>query len=344
MKAMYIDEPGKVEIRDIDMPVRKKGEVLLKLLYGGICGSDLGSYRGTFAYFDYPRIPGHEFSAEVIEADEDNEYGIKPGMVVTCNPYFNCGHCYSCNHGIVNACMDNQTMGCQRDGAFCECITMPIERVYDGKGMNPKTLAAIEPFCISYHGVSRANVKEGDKVLVVGAGTIGVLAAIAAKAKGAVVYISDVSEGKLEMAKEFGIDGTLLNDSPENFTKRVEKITEGNGFVFTFEAVGLPSTFQNCIDACCFGGRMVLIGVGKNNLDFNFTLIQKKELNVFGSRNALKKDFLELIDLVNAGEAPLEKIITNVYSFHDAAKAFDDFAHNPGNMLKVVFDFADIKQ
>lgn len=94
--------------------VRKEGEVLLKLLYGGICGSDLGSYRGTFAYFDYPRIPGHEFSAEVIEADENNEYGIKPGMIVTCNPYFNCGHCYSCTHGIVNACMDNQTMGCQR--------------------------------------------------------------------------------------------------------------------------------------------------------------------------------------------------------------------------------------
>ena len=92
-----------------------------------------------------------------------------------------------------------------------------------------------------------------------GAGTIGVLAAIAAKAKGAVVYISNVSEGKLEMAKEFGIDGTLLNDSPENFTRRVEKITEGNGFDVTIEAVGFPSTFQNCIDACCFGGRMVLI-------------------------------------------------------------------------------------
>ena len=101
MKAMYINAPGEVEIKEIDMPVRKEGEVLLKLLYGGICGSDLGSYRGTFAYFDYPRIPGHEFSAEVIEADENNEYGIKPGMIVTCNPYFNCGHCYSCTHGIV---------------------------------------------------------------------------------------------------------------------------------------------------------------------------------------------------------------------------------------------------
>ena len=146
------------------------------------------------------------------------------------------------------------------------------------------------------------------------------------------------------MAKEFGVDGTLLNDSPEHFDKRVAELTEGNGFDVTIEAVGLPSTFQNCIDACCFGGRMVLIGVGKKNLDFNFTLIQKKELNVFGSRNALKKDFLELIDLVHEGKAPLEKIITNVYPFEDAAKAFADFANNPGDMLKVVLDFSGINK
>lgn len=344
MKAMYINAPGEVEIKDIDPPVRQKGEALLKILYGGICGSDLGSYRGTFAYFDYPRIPGHEFSAEVIDVDEDNAYGIKKGMIVTCNPYFNCGRCYSCRRGIVNACMDNQTLGCQRDGAFREYFTIPVERCYDGKGLNPKTLAAIEPFCISYHGVKRASVKEGDKVLVVGAGTIGVLAAVAAKAKGATVYISDVAQGKLDMAKDFGVDGILLNDSPENFTKRVNEITDGNGFDVTIEAVGLPSTFQNCIDACCFGGRMVLIGVGKKNLDFNFTLIQKKELHVYGSRNAMKNDFLELIDLVNAGKAPLEKIITNTYAFDDAAQAFYDFAHNPGNMLKVVIDFSNISK
>ena len=93
-------------------------------------------------------------------------------MIVTCNPYFNCGHCYSCKNGIVNACMDNQTMGCQRDGAFQEYITMPSERVYDGKGIDPMLLAVIEPFCISYHGVSRAEVGTGEKVLVIGAGTI----------------------------------------------------------------------------------------------------------------------------------------------------------------------------
>ncbi len=344
MKAIYINAPGEVEIRDIPMPVRQKGEVLLKILYGGICGSDLGSYRGTFAYFDYPRIPGHEFSAEVIECDEDNAYGIRPGMIVTCNPYYNCGHCYSCTHGKVNACMDNQTLGCQRDGAFSEYFTIAEERVYDGKGLDAKVLAAIEPFCISWHGVSRADVGEGDRVLVVGAGTIGVLAATAAKARGAEVYIADVAQGKLDIAKSFGIvDGTILSDTPEHFTESVNEITDGNGFDVTIEAVGLPSTFQNCIDAACFGGRMVLIGVGKRNLDFNFTMIQKKELNVYGSRNALERDFRELIDLVKAGKAPLEKVITHMYAFNDAAQAFADFSASKGDMLKVMLDFSDIR-
>lgn len=338
MKAIYINAPGEVVVKETQIPVRKSGEALLKVLYGGICGSDLGSYKGTFAYFDYPRIPGHEFSAEIVEIDE-NSQGLKPGMIVTCNPYFNCGTCYSCSQGIVNACQDNHTMGCQMDGAFSEYITMPVERIYEGKGLDPKVLAAIEPFCISYHGVSRADVRPMEKVLVVGAGTIGILAAIAAKAKGAVVYISDVSEGKLKLAQSFGVDGTILNSSPMHFVNEVERITNGNGFDVTIEAVGLPSTFQNCIDAACFGGRVVVIGVGKKNLDFNFTLIQKKELNVFGSRNALKKDFIELIDLVKSGEILLDKIITDTYSFEEAPKAFEDFANNPGNMLKVMIDF-----
>ena len=348
MKAVYINAPGQVEIRQIPMPVRQKGEALLKLLYGGICGSDLGSYRGTFAYFSYPRIPGHEFSAEIIEIDE-NEYGLKEGMIVTCNPYFNCGSCYSCQRGLVNACMDNQTMGCQRDGAFCQYITMPIERIYDGKGLSPKTLAAIEPFCISYHGVQRAGIRKGDKVLVVGAGTIGVLAAIAAKELGGEVYLCDVAQQKLQYAMDtFGFAGSILNDSPQALAKATETITgsiavagapAAYGFDVCIEAVGLPDTFQNCIDAAAFGGKVVLIGVGKKNLDFNFTLIQKKELNVYGSRNALQKDFKELIDLVKDSKVDLEKIITNVYPLDEIGIALEDFHQNGAKMLKVMIDF-----
>ena len=340
MKAIQISEPGKVVIQEIEKPVPAKGEALLKMLYGGICGSDLGTYRGGNAYVSYPRVPGHELSAEIIEI-EDNDLGLKPGMIVTCNPYFNCGHCYSCERGLVNACTDNQTMGVQREGGFSEYITMPIERIYDGLGIDAKTLAAIEPFCISYHGVSRANVQAGEKVLVIGAGTIGVLAAVAAKAKGAEVTICDVAEEKLKYAYEtFGADHMLLNTSPEEFEKRVEELTNGNGFDVTIEAVGLPSTFMDCITAACFGGRMVLIGVSKKNIDdFFFTIIQKKELNIYGSRNALKKDFIELIDLVKSGKIPLDKIITNTYTLDEAPKAFKEFDENAGKMLKVMIDF-----
>ncbi len=340
MKAILIQQPGQVSICEIEQPIRKKGEALLRLLYGGICGSDLGSYRGANAYVSYPRVPGHEFSAEIIEID-DNDKGLKPGMVVTCNPYFNCGTCYSCNRGLVNACTDNQTMGVQREGAFSEYITMPVERIYDGKGLDAKSLALIEPFCISYHGVSRADVKPGERVLVIGAGTIGVLAAVAAKAKGAEVTICDVAPEKLDYAyTTFGLDHKIENSSPEVFQESVAALTQGDGFDVAIEAVGLPQTFQNCIDAACFGGRVVLIGVSKKNLqDFFFTIIQKKELNIYGSRNAMKKDFEELIEIVRAGKVDLHKIVTNTYAWTDAPKAFAQFDQNAGSMLKVVLDF-----
>ncbi|MBR1419041.1 MAG: alcohol dehydrogenase catalytic domain-containing protein, partial [Synergistaceae bacterium] len=188
MKAIVIVKPGQVEIRDLPEPKLKPGEALIRPLFGGICGSDLNSFRGSNAYMSYPRVPGHEFSAEIVEIGE-NAQGFKAGDIVTANPYFNCGHCYSCGHGLVNACMSNQTMGVQREGGFAELVAMPIERLISGKGLEPKILALIEPFCIGYHGIQRAGVKAGDNVLVVGAGTIGVLAAIAAKSRGAKVWI-----------------------------------------------------------------------------------------------------------------------------------------------------------
>ncbi len=338
MKTIIIPEPGKVEIIETPMPEPKPGEALLKVLCGGICGSDLGTYRGTFAYASYPRIPGHEFSAEIVKINGTSDT-LKEGMVVTCNPYFNCTKCYSCERGLVNCCEHNETLGAQRDGAFSEYVCMPLERIYDGKGLTPDVLAAIEPFCISYHGaVTRGQVKAGDKVLVIGAGTIGALAAVAAKTQGATVYISDVAQKKIDYAvTNFGLDGGIFND--EHMQEKCAEVTQGHGFDVTIEAVGLPSTFQAAIDAAAFGGRVVLIGVGKKNLDFNFTLLQKKELNVYGSRNALKQDFLNLIDLVSAGKVDLKKAITNTYALKDAAQAFKDFAEHGADMLKVEIDF-----
>lgn len=339
MKTIIIPQPGKVEIIEQEIPQPKQGEALVKVLRGGICGSDLGTYKGTFAYASYPRIPGHEFSAEIVEINGDAP-NLKVGMHVTANPYFNCTKCYSCERGLVNCCEHNETLGAQRDGIFSEYAVLPIERLYDGKGLSPELLAAIEPFCISYHGaVTRGKVKAGDNVLVIGAGTIGVLAAIAAKAQGANVFISDVAKKKMDYAVEnFNLAGGILNDG-ESFIDECMKLTNNKGFDVTIEAVGLPSTFQSAIDVAAFGANVVLIGVGKKNLDFNFTLLQKKELNVFGSRNALKQDFINLIDLVAEGKVDLAKVITNIYSLNEADRAFSDFATHGADMLKVMIDF-----
>jgi threonine dehydrogenase-like Zn-dependent dehydrogenase len=191
--------------------------------------------------------------------------------------------------------------------------------------------------------MSHANIQAGERVLIVGAGTIGVLAALSAKLQGAKVWLTDIAQDKLDYAAaNFDIDGAFIN-SGDGFSQQVADITGGDGFDVAAEAVGLPSTFLNCIDAACYGGRVVQIGVGKKNADFNFTLLQRKELQVYGSRNALKKDFLALIDHMAAGSAsdgvPLERVITNSYAWTDAPQAFADFDKNAGKMLKVVLEW-----
>lgn len=342
MKAIMIPEPGKVEISEIEKPVLKAGEAILKPLYGGLCGTDLNSYRGTAAYTVYPCLPGHEFSAEIVEIAE-NDKGFKPGMKVICNPYFNCGECYSCRHGLVNACMDNKTMGVQRSGAFSEYVSVPVERLFNGEGISAKTLAIVEPFVISYHIIRRANVQPGDTVLIVGAGTIGVYSALAAMALGGEVTICDIAEEKLDYAqKMYDIPHTILNSSPEAFMEGVKELTGGNGFDVTVDAAGFPSTFKNCVDALAYGGRLSLSGYSKDLLNgFDYSVIQKHELSILGSRNGVKQDFEDALALVRAGKVDLDKAVTNVYSWLDAPKAFADFSANAGRMLKVMLNFTE---
>ena len=338
MKTLIIESPKSLILKEVETPSPSEGETLLKMVAGGICGSDLGIYRGTMAYGAYPRIPGHEFAAEIVKINGE-PLNFTEGQIVTANPYFNCEHCYSCQRGFVNCCTDNQTMGVQRDGAFSQYFIMPTKRLIDGKGLPAEILTLIEPFCISFHGIKRAEVKAGEKVLIIGAGTIGILALFAAKARGAQVYVCDVAREKLNKAQEFGADGVILNDRPENFQKRVKEITSDNGFDVTVEAVGLPSTFQNAVDAAACRARIVLVGISQRPLEFSFNVIQKKELSIMGSRNAFTEDFEELIELVKTQDIGLERIITNRYHFIDAPKAFQEFDEKQGSMLKVLIQF-----
>jgi 2-desacetyl-2-hydroxyethyl bacteriochlorophyllide A dehydrogenase len=336
MKTVFIEESNKIAIKEVEMPKRKAGEALLKIKYCGICGSDVATYTGNQPFATYPRIPGHEFSAEIIEIEE-NSLGLKKGMIVTANPYFNCGSCYSCRRGKVNCCEDNQTMGVQRDGSFSEYITMPIERIVDGKGLDSKTLALIEPFSIGYHAINRGNLKAGDKVLVIGAGPIGIFAMISATLKGAEVYIADMFDKRLELAKELGAAGTI-NTAKENLVERVKEITNNCGMDVCIEAVGLPVTFLNCIENACFGGKLILIGNGKRETSFNHSILLKKELDVYGSRNSLR-DFEPLVEIVSSGKIDVIKLVTNIYGLNQATEAFEALKNNDGTMAKVLIDF-----
>lgn len=334
MKAIVIPAPGKIEIRELPMPEVKEGEALLRIKCVGICGADVASFTGNQPFTTYPRIPGHEFSAEIVTIPE-NEKGLKPGDIVTCNPYFNCGECYSCKRGFVNCCTDNQTMGVQRDGAFCEYITMPVDRIYNGKGLSAEELALIEPFSISQHAVSRAEIKENDNVLIVGAGPIGLFALLAAKQKCKRIAVADILDNRLRLAKEYGAN-EIINTKSQSLSEFTERFTDGNGFDVCIEACGAPETFLACIDSAAFAANIILIGNGKRETVFNHSVLLKKELNVYGSRNALKNDFINNIDLVADKKADVMKMVSGIYNMENALEAFRALSNNNGTLAKLI--------
>lgn len=337
MKAFSITNP--FETRFIELPdvVPSNQDAILKLVRNGICGSDLNSYRGTNAYLTYPRIPGHEIAAEIISIPK-NDRGLLPGMLVTCNPYFNCGHCYSCRRGFSNCCQSNQTMGVQRDGGMMDYIAMPVERIVNSNGLPPDLTALVEPFSIAFHGVQKANIQKGENVLVIGTGTIGVFAALSAKESGANVFVADIAKEKLDFAiNHFDIDGIIINDSDAHFTEQVMQSTAGNGFDTVIEAVGSPATFRLSIDASAFCGRVIQIGISDKTLDFNFTLIQKKELKIFGSRNATKKDFGQVVSLfLRKRNWKLDNIISSRFPFSESSEAFRFLSEQASSLFKVM--------
>ena len=342
MKAIEITKPFEVKLIEKEQPVPGPGEALLKVLYCGICGADVASYTGNQPFTTYPRIPGHEFSAQIVEIPQ-NERGLKPGDVVTCNPYFNCGACYACRRGLVNACHDNQTMGVQRDGAYQEYITMPVERIIPGQGCGAKELALIEPFSISAHALSRAEVKPGDNLLIMGAGPIGLFALLRAKSMGARVAVADLLDCRLQLAKAYGAE-MVINSKTDDFKQKCAEFTAGNGFDVCVEACGAPETFLACIDAAAHGANVILIGNGKRETTFVHSVLLKKELNVFGSRNAYTRDFETLIGLVSAGKVDVTRMVSAVYEAENAAEAFDRLAHNDGTLAKILIRFADAKE
>lgn len=339
MKAIQIPGLQQMVVVDLPKPEAKAGEVLLKLEYVGFCGSDLNTFLGRNTMAKENVIPGHEIGAVIEAVGEGVPEDLKPGMVVTVNPYTNCGHCASCRNGRVNACQNNETLGVQRDGAMCEYIALPWEKIIPVKNVSTRDAALIEPMSVGFHAVDRGKVSDIDVVLVLGCGMVGLGAVIRSVQRGATVIAVDLSEEKLEIAKELGATYGI-NSKEENILEKVMEYTDGMGADCVIEAVGSPITYVSAIDAVSFTGRVVCIGYAKSDVSFQTKYFVQKELDIRGSRNANPSDFRAVLHFMQLTRMPMDRFISGISTPETSLEAMQKWAEAPGQVFRLLVKFA----
>jgi len=326
MKAIEIQAPGNVAVVDVEKPTAKSGEVLLKLDYVGFCGSDLNTYRGGNAMVTFPRIPGHEIGATIVELGSDVPSQLKVGQTVTVNPYTNCGHCASCRRGRVNACENNETLGVQRNGAMQEFISLPWQKIIPCGSVSVRDAALIEPMSVGFHAVDRGRVTDTDTVMVIGCGMVGLGAVVRAVMRGATVIAADLDDEKLALARQLGATYTYNTATEWNLPTPDVVI----------EAVGAAPTYQLAVNRVAFTGRIVCIGYAKADISLTTSLFVKKELDIMGSRNANPSDFEAVIKYLTNSGAPVEKFISRIIEPQQSAEALKTWAEAPGKVFRIL--------
>ena len=332
MKTFQIKEAGSAALIDQQAPEAGAGDVLLRVALVGMCGTDLTTFRGANAMVTFPRVPGHEVAATVVEGGD-----LPVGTAVTVLPYTSCGECPSCRRGRVNACQHNQTMGVQRDGAMTEYIRVPREKVYTAN-LSLKELALVEPLTVGTHAVARGRVTKDDTVAVFGCGGVGLGAIAAAAFRGARTIAIDMDDAKLEVARKAGAS-ELIHSKSEDLHSRLVEIT-GTGPDVIIEAIGLPATFRAAVEEVAFTGRVVYIGYAKEPVSYETRLFVQKELDILGSRNALPEDFREVIRMLEAGRFPVEDAVSAIVAPEQAAEILAEWSANPAKFTKIMVQFA----
>ncbi len=335
MKAVQIVKPGKVRLIETKKPVPGSGEVLLKILYVGFCGSDLSTYLGKNPMVTYPRIPGHEIAAIIESKNPDVPEHIQVGRKVTVVPYTHCGHCAACKRGRFNTCEHNQTLGIQRDGAMAEYITVPWENILDVPELSDRELSLIEPLTVGFHAINRGRVTPKDVVMVMGCGMIGAGAIAGAVHRGATVIAVDIDDDKLKTAGKLGAEFTI-NTLKTHLHEELNLLLHGASPDVVVEAAGNPLTYKTAIEEVAFTGRVVCIGYTKEDILFATKLWVKKELDIRGSRNALPEDFKQVIAYLKKGYFPIDSIISRIVTPEEVTHAFSEWADNPAPVFKIL--------
>ena len=336
MKTLVCTKPGEFAYEEREKPVLQKGQAIIKIKRIGICGTDLHAFEGTQPFFEYPRILGHELSGELVAFDDAP--GFQVGESVSFIPYFNCGTCIACRSGLPNCCANIKVCGVHVNGGFVEYLSVPSSSLLHGEGLSYDELSLVEPLAIGAHGVSRAGVREGEFVLVVGAGPIGLGVAEFARIAGGNVIVMDINDNRLAFCKEKLAVHETINPLQEDALERLKQITNGDMPTVVIDATGNLKAINNAFQYMAHGARYVLVGLQKGEICFSHPEFHKREATLMSSRNATRQDFEHVMTCMKKGLVKPATYITHRVSFDQVKEQFESWLKPETGVIKATVE------
>ncbi|MGO4336645.1 zinc-binding alcohol dehydrogenase family protein [Labrys sp. KB_33_2] len=333
MRALSCDEPGKLSIIQRDEPRPTGNEVLVRIRHVGVCGTDYHIFHGNQPYLSYPRVIGHELGAEVVSAPAGS--ALRTGQIVSIMPTIYCGHCRACRMGKTNCCQHLEVLGVHRDGGACDLIAVPEANVIPADGLTAGQAAMVEFLAIGAHGVARGGIGPGQRVAIVGAGPIGIAAAVFSKVAGAHVSVVDINPHRLTFcADELGADGVF--EASADIRDRLGQATGGDFFDCVIDATGSPGAMQKGFDLVGHGGAYVLLSLVRADITFNDPEFHKRETTLYASRNAIRQDFETVLQAMRAGKVPLQALASHEGSLDDAPGLIPEWSRPETGVIKAI--------
>jgi len=341
LHAAFWYKPGEFKIEDVEKPQIKPNEVLIRIKYCGICGTDLHAFTGeipaSWLGIIPPVILGHEFSGEVVEVGKDVTE-IEVGDKVTVDPMYGCGRCVPCRRGDIKQCLVMKTIGYSENGGFAEYCKARCDLVYKlPTNVSFEEGALIEPVSCAYHTIERAEIHPGTCVAILGLGSIGLILLQLAKMAGAYPLIAiDLIPQKLELAKKLGAD-IVLNPKEVDLTEEIKNITNGYGVEVCIEAVGKKGTYEQAIDLVGIGGRAILMGFCPQGTTISLDTwsMMLKEITIKLSREN-PFTFEKAITTIESGKVNVKALISHVFSLEEILEGFESFKKEPEKTVKVL--------
>ena len=323
MKAVVYDAPASYKITEVPTPEPRPGEVRVRVLQTGICGTDLHIHNGKF-FAEFPLTPGHELIGPVDALGEGAE-GFRVGEYVCVNPNMNCGHCEYCRAGNTLMCANLKGLGTNWPGSFAEYVSVPANLVYSVDGIDPDVSVFTEPTACAVHGVQTLSPPPGSSALVFGAGPTGLLLAQLIARGGAVsVTVAASSAFKLNRAEALGIDATFLMDRSDLAGDAAKLKAASGGFDLVVDATGAAAVSEQCVPLTRSGGTVMFYGVTEPE-----DLVRVSPYDVFRREITIKGSFAEInafpaaIAALRSGRARTDGLITHRFKLNDYAEALE---------------------